>query len=86
MAEEELATFGETASGRSTKNEGEDVIDEKKLLRKLDRHLVPYLTLLFLLSFMDRTNSNSFSFLIYLSLIFLQSETLVSKVWSQTYT
>ena len=38
------------------KEEGGDMIDEKKLLRKLDWHLVPGLTVLFLLSFLDRSN------------------------------
>ncbi|KAF9647256.1 MFS general substrate transporter [Thelephora ganbajun] len=33
-----------------------DPIDEKKLLRKLDWHLLPGLTFLFLLSFLDRSN------------------------------
>jgi MFS family permease len=38
-------------------------IDEKKLLRKIDWHLVPGLAVLFLLSYLDRTNgSPSFSF------------------------
>jgi hypothetical protein len=32
---------------------------EKKLLRKLDLHLLPVLTLLYLLSFLDRSNSLS---------------------------
>ena len=46
--------------------EGSDVIDEKKLLRKIDWHLIPGLTVLFLLSFLDRSNGSpslSFSFL-----------------------
>ena len=45
--------------------EGDDVIDEKKLLRKIDWHLIPGLTVLFLLS-LDRSNGSpslSFSFL-----------------------
>ena len=42
-------------------------IDEKKLLRKLDLRLLPPLTLLYLLSFLDRSNSMpSFSLLILL--------------------
>jgi MFS family permease len=42
--------------------EGGDAIDEKKLLRKIDWHLIPGLTVLFLLSFLDRSNgSPSFS-------------------------
>jgi len=35
-----------------------EAVNEKKLLRRLDLHLVPGLCLLFLLSFMDRTNGN----------------------------
>jgi hypothetical protein len=31
-------------------------IDEKKLLRRMDLHLLPILTLLYLLSFIDRGN------------------------------
>jgi hypothetical protein len=31
-------------------------IDEKKLLRKIDLYIVPILTLLYLLSFIDRAN------------------------------
>ncbi|PBP17630.1 hypothetical protein BUE80_DR011580 [Diplocarpon rosae] len=33
-----------------------DAVQTKKLLRKLDWHLVPFLSLLYLLSFLDRTN------------------------------
>lgn len=50
----------EASSDRATDESGLDAIDEKKLLRKLDWHLVPGLTLLFLLSFLDRSNGNSF--------------------------
>jgi hypothetical protein len=31
-------------------------VDERKLLRKMDLHLVPWLSLLYLLSFLDRTS------------------------------
>jgi hypothetical protein len=31
-------------------------IDEKKLLRKIDMRLIPWLSLLYLLSFLDRTS------------------------------
>lgn len=39
-------------------NEHVDVsgIDERKLLRKLDLRLIPWLSLLYLLSFLDRTS------------------------------
>jgi MFS transporter, ACS family, DAL5 transporter family protein len=33
-----------------------DPITEKKLLRKLDLRLIPWLCLLYLISFLDRTN------------------------------
>ena len=33
-----------------------DAIDEKKLLRKLDFALIPWLSFLYLLSFLDRTS------------------------------
>ena len=39
---------------------GEDAIDERKLLRKIDWHLIPALTALFLLSFLDRSNGKPF--------------------------
>lgn len=32
------------------------VIDEKKLMRKIDFKLIPWLSLLYLISFLDRTN------------------------------
>jgi hypothetical protein len=36
-------------------------LSEKKLLRKLDLKLLPALTLLYLLSFLDRSNSTYFA-------------------------
>jgi len=56
--EKEQAKIDEASSDRATDEGGPDAIDEKKLLRKLDWHLVPGLTLLFLLSFLDRSNGN----------------------------
>ena len=46
---------------RTTKDSGHggfiiDPVAEKKLLRKCDLHVLPSLTLIFFLSFMDRTN------------------------------
>lgn len=38
------------------RNGGFDHIDEKKVLRKMDLHLLPMVTLLYLLSFLDRGN------------------------------
>ena len=39
-------------------NAGLDVsqLDERKLVRKIDLHLIPWLSLLYLLSFLDRTS------------------------------
>ena len=54
--EKEQTRIDEANSDRVTDESGPDAIDEKKLLRKLDWHLVPGLTLLFLLSFLDRSN------------------------------
>ena len=44
----------ETSSG--AKMEKDDDPDDKKLLRKLDLHLIPTMTLLYLLSYLDRVN------------------------------
>ena len=79
---EEKTELEETVLDRASTDEGGDVIDEKKLMRKLDWHLVPGLTLLLLLSFLDRGNGNNFSLRLDLTfaLIFLQLETLLSKV------
>lgn len=56
MAEEkDQLKIHESNSDRATVEIG-DAIDEKKLLRKLDWHLIPGLTVLFLLSFLDRSN------------------------------
>jgi hypothetical protein len=37
----------------------EETIDEKKLLRKLDWHIIPPLSLLYLLCYLDRTYHQS---------------------------
>jgi len=61
-SEKEHFAFDETRPIQVTE-EGGDAIDEKKLLRKLDWHLVPGVTVLFLLSFLDRSNGiPTFSF------------------------
>ena len=68
-------------------NGGGDAVDEEKILRKLDWHLIPGLTFLFLLSFLDRSNGNlSLLFPACLLLTFFQSEMLVSRVslWIHT--
>ena len=56
MSKEKEQTKIEETSDHRTDESGPDAIDEKKLLRKLDWHLVPCLTILFLLSFLDRSN------------------------------
>ncbi|KAF9649711.1 MFS transporter [Thelephora ganbajun] len=53
--EKEQTKIEETNSDHATSESG-DAIDEKKLLRKLDWHLIPGLTILFLFSFLDRSN------------------------------
>lgn len=60
VAEKEQTKVDLTTPDHATIGKSGDIIDEKKLLRKLDWHLVPGLTLLFLLSFLDRSNGNSF--------------------------
>lgn len=40
----------------AVKSDEERAAIDKKLLRKLDLHLIPWLTLLYLISFLDRTN------------------------------
>lgn len=48
-----------TLSPSSGSEDGQDAysgVDEKALIRKLDRKLLPALTLLYLLSFLDRSN------------------------------
>jgi len=87
MSEEKVTTeIEETASDHTTGESG-DVIDEKKLLRKLDWHLIPGLTLLFLLSFLDRSNGNPLPFPCLPSVhSFFQLGMLVSKDLSQIYT
>lgn len=45
-------------SGSSDSLEAISGIREKSLLRKLDRKLLPAVTLLYLLSFLDRSNGN----------------------------
>ena len=48
-----------TAQTHTDSIEDDEIVDrkhEKQLLRKLDLHLLPVLTLLYLLSFLDRSN------------------------------
>ena len=87
MSEEKVQTkIEEVSCDHATEESGEE-IDERKLLRKIDLHLLPMLTLLFLLSFLDRSNGNRLlSPFVCLPLIPLQLEMLVSKVWPRTCT
>ena len=55
--EKEQFTSDEKSPIQATE-EGRDAIDERKLLRKIDWYLVPGLTFLFLLSYLDRSNGN----------------------------
>lgn len=70
MATTSDETFNEKPDNFDAENHGSSVttedghtnptgIDEKKLLRKIDLKLLPPLTLLYLLSFLDRSNSTS---------------------------
>ena len=90
MSKEKKQTkIDKSASDHATDESGPGAVDEKKLLRKLDWHLIPGLTLLFLLSFLDRSNGNILSPFVsatFPPLILFQLEMLVSKVWSQTCT
>jgi hypothetical protein len=45
-------------SGEKVKASQEDIslVDERKLVRKIDLYLIPWLSLLYLLSFLDRTS------------------------------
>ena len=43
----------------STSDVNSEDLDEASLLRKLDAHLLPGVTLLYLLSFLDRSNGKS---------------------------
>ena len=59
-ANDNIPYVGTTKPERSDLNESDhqlvDAISERKLLRKLDLTLLPALTLLYLLSFLDRSN------------------------------
>ena len=48
-----LSDDGATAPAHDIDTSG---VDEKKLLRKIDLQLIPWLSLLYLLSFLDRTS------------------------------
>ena len=58
MSEEKERVKIDETSPTQAAEEGCDAIDEKKLLRKIDLNLLPGVTFLFLLSFMDRSNGN----------------------------
>ncbi|KAJ7600587.1 major facilitator superfamily domain-containing protein [Mycena floridula] len=45
-----------SVSEKSRPLEEDDAVEDRKLVRKIDLHLIPILTLLYLLSFLDRTN------------------------------
>jgi len=54
LSEKDLVEKKEQVVGED-EDEGEEV-DEKKLLRKIDLALIPWLSFLYLLSFLDRTS------------------------------
>jgi hypothetical protein len=59
---EKVALEGQNGTGNSSSDSDEEYanptgINEKALIRKLDWKLLPPLTLLYLLSFLDRSNS-----------------------------
>ena len=56
MSEEKEQAKTDRTSPIQATEESRDAIDEKKLLRKLDLNLLPAVTFLFFLSFMDRNN------------------------------
>jgi len=79
MSEEKEQAKADQTSPIQATDGSRDGIDEKKLLRKLDLNLLPAVTFLFFLSFMDRNNgihSPSLAFNC-LPLIVFQWETLV---------
>ena len=59
MSEEKVQAKDRDATLVPALEEGQDIIDEKKLLRKIDWHLLPALIFLFFLSFLDRSNGTS---------------------------
>lgn len=63
MPEEKEQSIVEEITSVPSLEAGEDAINEKKLLRKIDWRLIPPLTFLYYLSFLDRSNSTSFLFL-----------------------
>ena len=84
--EKEQLEIDESNPVQTKEAEGANTIDEKKLLRKLDLHLLPGVTLLYLLSFLDRSNGDPPPSSPRLHLIPFQLEMPVSKVWPQTQT
>lgn len=53
---EEIARIDKLATAPGVTLESFAYLDEKKILRKMDWHLIPMLALLYLLSFLDRGN------------------------------
>jgi len=69
-------------AGVAIYNEGVDTsgVDEKKLLRKLDLALIPWLSFLYLLSFLDRTSIGKCVFSFFLNFSSLILSYLSAKV------
>jgi len=53
MAPTDVKTVASTGSDENSLSEAAQLIDEKKLMRKVDWHLIPWLCLLYLASFLD---------------------------------
>lgn len=66
--EQEQTKFEESALDYTTTDEN-DVIDDKKLLRKIDWYIVPGLTALLIISSLDISNGTPPPLSIFLSLI-----------------
>ena len=56
QASSALSTSVKEKGSEEKGEEEEEVVDEKKLLRKIDFALIPWLSFLYLLSFLDRTS------------------------------
>lgn len=62
-----------STAGVQPYNSGMDVsgVDERKLIRKMDWMLIPWLSFLFLLSFLDRTSIGKYAVLLHSSISYL---------------
>lgn len=63
MAEEKSTAVPDSSTSESDAEIAVNSVDEKKLLRKLDWKLLPAVSILYLLSFLDRSNGTTASLL-----------------------